>query len=341
MVTGITGTNTRPLRVGILGSGQAGERNASGFAQSRDCTLTAVCDVDSAKARALAERFGADAFDNWEVMLEQPLDILVIALPHALHVAPAVAAAAKGVHVLMEKPIATTLADAHIIIDACQQAGVLLTISFVHRFREEVKQAKSWLETGELGTPQLARSVMNGQRGAHLPAWVTQQNLAGGGVLMYSAIHEIDRLRWLLGQEVTRVHAHTHHYDPTSEVEDSVTALLEFAGGSTATLTTSAPVYPSLPLWETEIVGNKGILRVQTRHYAALSNTHTHNTIDTQHLAQEQGIHYNFARQAQAFADAVLGRTALAVTAEDGLKALEVTLAIYASAEQHQPVSLA
>jgi predicted dehydrogenase len=288
----------------------------------------------------LAERFAATAFEDWQVMLEQPLDLLVIALPHALHVAPALAAAAKGIHILMEKPIATTLEDAHTIVDACTNAGVLLTISFVHRFREEVKQAKSWLETGELGTPQLARSVMNGQRGAHLPAWVTQRNLSGGGVLMYSAIHEVDRLRWLLGQEVTRVHAHTHHYDPASEVEDSVTALLEFTGGSTATLTTSAPSYPSLPLWETEIVGDKGILLVQTRHYAALSNAHTHNTLDTQQIAQEQGIHYNFARQAQAFADAILERAALGVTAEDGLKALEVALAIYASAEQHQPVTL-
>ena len=327
------------LNVGILGAGQAGERNAIGFAQSADCKLTAVCDVDVSKARALAERFGAAAFDNLETMLEQPLDILVVALPHALHVEPAQAAAAKGVHVLMEKPIATTLEDAHTIIDVCKDAGVLLTISFVHRFRAEVQQAKRWLEAGELGTPQLARSVMNGQRGAHLPAWVTNRDLAGGGVLMYSAIHEIDRLRWLLGQEVTRVHAHTHHYDPTSEVEDSVTALLEFTNSS-ATLTTSAPSYPSLPLWETEVVGNSGILRVQTRHYAALSNHQTQQTIDTQHLASEQGIHYNFARQAQAFVDAILKRSELAITPKDGLKALEVSLAIYASAEQQQPVTL-
>jgi len=333
-------TNPQPLRVGILGAGQAGERNAVGFAHSADCQLRAVCDIDVAKARALAERFGAAAFDDWETMLEQPLDILVVALPHALHVAPARAAAAQGIHVLMEKPLATTLKDAHTIIDACKDAGVLLTISFVHRFREEVKQAKSWLDTDKLGTPQLARSVMNGQRGAHLPAWVTNRDLAGGGVLMYSAIHEIDRLRWLLGQEVTRVHAHTHHYDPTSEVEDSVTALLEFTNGSSATLTTSAPVFPSLPLWETEIIGDAGILRVQTRHHAMLSNHHTQTTIDTQRVAQEQGVHYNFARQAQAFIDAILGRAELAITADDGLKALEVALALYASAEQKQPVSV-
>lgn len=115
--------------------------------------------------------------------------------------------------------------------------------------------------------------------------------------------------------------------------------MLEFTSSS-ATLTSSAPVYPSLPLWETEIVGDAGIVRVQTRHYAALSSAHTQTTLDTQQVAQKQGIHYNFARQAQAFIDAILRRAELAVTAEDGLKALEVALAIYASAEQQQPVTL-
>ena len=114
---------------------------------------------------------------------------------------------------------------------------------------------------------------MGGQRGDHLPKWVTQKEVAGGGVLMYSAIHGLDRLRWLVGSEVVRVTAETHTYSPDAEVEDGVAALLTFANGATATLNPNAPAYRAQPThWETELYGDKGLLRIRTRHFAELSN---------------------------------------------------------------------
>jgi predicted dehydrogenase len=329
------------LRVGIIGAGQAGERHAVGFAATQGTKLVGIADVVNTRASELASRFGAKAFTDWHEMLDAGLDILVVCLPHNMHVEPALAAAERGVHVLMEKPIATTLEDAKKILEACESAKIKLTISFVHRFREEVQLARRWLEEGQLGQPQILRETMNGQRGSHLPKWVTQKVMAGGGVLMYSAIHGLDRLRWLANSEVVSVTAQTRQYSTDSEVEDGVVALLNFASGATATLCANAPTYRAQPAhWDTEIYGDKGMLRVRTRQWAELSNDHCSEHVDTEKISNEQGAHYNFARQAKEFVAAIREDREPSITGEDGLKSLELALAIYRSAETGQSVSL-
>jgi len=324
-----------------MGAGQAGERHALGFAATDGAKLVAIADVVEVRASELASRFGAKVFTDWREMIESGLDILVVSLPHNMHVEPAIAAAECGVHILIEKPLATTLEDGKKIVAACQSAGVKLTISFVHRFREELQRTRRWLDEGQIGKPQILRETMNGQRGNHLPKWITQKTIAGGGVLMYSAIHGLDRLRWLAGSEVVSVTAQVRHYSTDSEVEDGVVALLNFANGATATLCANAPAYRAQPAhWDTEIYGDKGMLRVRTRQWAELSNDHCCEHIDTEIISKEQGPHYNFARQAKEFVAAICEARDPFISGEDGLKSLELALAIYLSAETGQSVSL-
>lgn len=322
------------LRVGIIGAGQVGERHALGFAATPGAAVTAFADVVPARAEAMAARFGARAFGSWQAMLRSGVDAVVVCTPHNLHVEPALAAAELGVHVLMEKPIATTIEDGRRIVDACERAAVTLGVSFVHRFRDELQAAHAWIASGAIGRPLLASEVMNAQRGAHLPRWVAEREAAGGGVLMYSAIHAVDRLIWLLGQNVRAVTAHTQHFEPDTEVEDIVAALLVFDGGAAATLSTSAPVYRSAHArWETEIHGSGGMLRVRTRHWAELSSDADVLRVEAPGGGTPAQQHYNFARQAQDFAAAIAERRPPAVTGEDGLRALAVALAIYRAAE--------
>ena len=321
------------LRVGIIGAGQAGERHAIGFAAARGAAVTAVADAVPARAEALAARWSAHAYDDWRAMLHC-VDAVVVCTPHNLHVEPALAAAEQGVHVLMEKPLATNMDDGRRIVDACTRAGVALGLSFVHRFRDELQTAHGWISGGAIGRPLLASEIMNAQRGAHLPRWVSEREAAGGGVLMYSAIHAIDRLIWLLGQNVAAVTAHTTCFDPGAEVEDIAAALLSFDGGATATLSSSAPVYRSdHARWETEIHGSAGMLRVRTRHWAELSSDAQVVRVEALTGGKSAQEHYNFARQAQDFTDAVAAGRPPSVTGEDGLRALAVALAIYRSAE--------
>lgn len=329
------------LHVGIIGAGQAGERHAVGFAACDNAKLVGIADIAEERAAALSNRFEAKAYADWQEMLDANLDIIVVSLPHNMHVAPTEAAAKRGIHVLMEKPIATTLEDAKRIVQVCKEAEVKLTISFVHRFREELQVARRWLDEGHIGKPQVIRENMGGQRGSHLPEWVTRKEIAGGGVLMYSAIHGLDRLRWLVGSEVVKITAEARTYSSDTEVEDGIAALLTFANGTTATLTTNAPVYRAQPAhWETELYGDKGMLRIRTRQFAELSNDELMEHVDTAHLSDELGPHYNFARQARVFVNTILEDKHPVITGEDGVKALELALAIYQSAEIGETVHL-
>ena len=163
------------LRVGIAGAGQAGDHHAVGFAATEGAEVVAIADLNESVARSVAEPCGAEVVSDWRALLDFDLDILVVALPHNLHLEPAQAAAERGVHVLMEKPLATTLEDGQRIVEVCRQADVKLTISFVHRFREELQagppvarpgrdrhpprwRVKPWADSAALNSPAGSKS---------------------------------------------------------------------------------------------------------------------------------------------------------------------------------------
>ena len=173
-----------------------------------------------------------------------------------------------------------------------------------------------------------------------LPPWVTNKQIAGGGVLMYSAVHEVDRLRWLVGIDIVAITGQTRRWDPDSEVEDGAVALLTFATGSAASLTANAPSYWAQPaLWETEIFGTEGMLRIG-RGGVEISSNRLQTRLDTQTPTGRLGEHYNFVRQAEAFVSAIKDDTEPVVTARDGLESLRVVMALYESAESGEIVRL-
>ena len=330
---------SRHLRVGIVGAGQAGMRHVVGFGAHGDAELVGLAETDPRRREAAAREAACPGFASWEELLRQQLDVLVVALPHSLHVDPVLAAAETGVHVLVEKPIATTLADARTIVQACRDANTRLGISFVHRFREEARRAYSWI--ARLGDPLLARETLPSERTATHPAWLDRAAVSGGGVLMYSAIHSLDRLRWYLGAELARVDARTARIPGTREVEDGVVALLEYDNGAVATLSACAPTYPVAPGgWETEIYATRGHARVRTRAWAEARGTELDERYETASDPAAGVAHYNFIRQARDFLDAIREEREPEVTGSDGVRALEGCLAIYASAREGTPVTV-
>ena len=310
------------LRVGIAGAGQAGMRHVIGFAAQPDAEIAGIAESDPARREAAEKVAGCAGFATWQELLEQGIDVLVVALPHSMHVAPVVAAASAGVHALVEKPVATSLADARTILRACRAADVRLSISFVHRFREEADQAMRWMD--RIGPPLLARESFPSERTSTHPGWLDRAEIAGGGVLMYGAIHGVDRLRWLLGAELVRVDARAASFPGTQEVEDGVLALLEYDNGAVATLSACAPTYPvSRGPWETEIYGERGHLRIRNGAWAELRGNQLADRYETAGDASTHPAHYNFIRQARAFLDAVGEHRDALVTGTDGLRALE------------------
>lgn len=327
-------------RVGVLGAGQAGEKQALGFAAHPEATVVGVADALADRAGALASKVGGRAVGDLDGLMDLGIDVLVVATPHSLHVEPLEAAAARSVHVMMEKPIATTSADGNRIVNRARDAGIRLATSFVHRFREESVRAKRWADAA--GSIEIGRETMSTRRTAAHPRWLRDAALSGGGVLMYSAIHGVDRLLWLFDDDVTEVSARTRRYAPDdSEVEDGAAALLTFAGGGIATLTASSATYPNDPtVWETELHGREAMVRVRTRAFAETAGLHGSDRYEPGTDAETSRPNYNFERQAADFIAAITEGRDPAVTGEDGLRALEVCLAVYRSAAEGRPVEV-
>lgn len=328
-------------RIGILGAGQAGERQALGFAAHPRARVVAVADVAHERAAALAARVGGVPAADERALLDLGIDVLVVATPHHVHVAPTEAAAARGVHVMMEKPIATTLEDGRRIVATARDAGVRLATSFVHRFREEIVRAKRWVDGA--GALQIGRETMATRRTPAHPKWLTDPVAAGGGVLMYSAIHGVDRLRWFFADEVVEVTARSRRYTGDHDaVEDGIAVLLAFARGGAATLTANAPTYPNDPaVWETEVHGRDAMVRARTRGFAETSGKHGQDRYEAGQDAETARPHYNFERQAADFIAALEDGRDPSVNGEDGLRALEICLAAYRSAATARPVAIA
>jgi predicted dehydrogenase len=226
----------RKLRVAIAGAGQMGLAHAAAY-QANGAEIVAVTDHDLARAQHLAHTFGGRAGVSLDEVFGEGPDALSICLPHSLHFDVAMKAVARGVAILIEKPHCVTLEESRALRKACKKHGVLAMAGFTHRFLATSRHLKEVIDTGRLGRIELAvdRLIAGSLRSNH-PAWYRQRALAGGGITMIGMIHSIDRLRWLIGSEITSVMALTRESDPNGDVESTSLALLTFANGAQAAL---------------------------------------------------------------------------------------------------------
>lgn len=321
-----------PLSVAIIGAGVVAKHHVEAFKQLEQVRVLGVADVDETRAKGLAAQCGAKSFSNYHDLLELQPAMSVICLPHHLHREAALAAAAVGSHILMEKPLAHTLEDAHAILEACHEHHVKLSVSFVHRFRAEFQKAYQLIKAGDIGHPSLVvdRFCFPGDK--RVPAWVWQKPLSGGGILMYSGIHAIDRLRWLLNSEVSELFARTVTHSHHADVEDGLLATLIFANGSVASLIENQPSYAvSSRVWDVEIYGSLARLHIQSGNFLDFDS-------DAKGYRYEVRRNDHFLAQASEFVAAVQEQREPWITGHDGLRALEVALAIYQSAESGKPI---
>ncbi len=319
------------IKLGLLGVGVAGQRHLRGLAtlNRSDVKLVAAAATHPDEARPFVQGDVQIYGDYKDLLKEAKVDAVVISLPHHLHKEAVVYAAHRGLHVLLDKPIANSMADAQRIIAACDEANVKLMMGYVHRFREEIRVARRMMLEGEIGHPAsvLDRFCIPGSD--DLPTWVWDREQSGGGVMMYSGLHAIDRLRWLLESEVVEVYARVQTYGKTPEftnIENGVTAILTFDNGVIATLVENLPPYElDYRYWDTEIFGTKGLIHIRTDDYLEF-------TSPTASFRQSFTGYNHYARQLDEFINAITEDRAPAITAEDGIRSLAVGMAIYRSA---------
>lgn len=355
-------TNRRgPLRVGIVGCGAISRNHLEAFAAIDDAEVVAVCDVDAARAAETAAAHGvAASFGSLGELLEFGVDIVSVCTPHPTHEEVVVAAAEAGVHVLCEKPIATDIAAAERMVQACDAAGVRLGVFFQRRFWPAAERLHAAFNGGALGTPILGqcsvllhRDPTYYSRDAWRGTWLND----GGGVLMTQAIHYIDLLQWVMGDvaEVTG-RVNTFKHGEHIEVEDSAVATLVFTSGALATIQASTAATPALGA-QVRVTGSTGGSAQLTEFPEGTdgridlwaegegivsSPAHPAQAHPNAELSTINGALIPFhTRQARDFVQAVREGRDPRVSGGDGTAAVRILLAIYASSRSGLPVRFA
>ena len=246
-------------RVGIIGAGGISETHARAVSETEGAEVVAVYGQNGEKARRLAEPYNGAAYDDLETFLAQPMDMVAVGSPSGLHAEQGIAAAQRGLHVLVEKPIDITTARADALIAACDAAGVKLGLFFQDRVAPGVCRLKKLVDEGRLGRLILASARVKWFRPPEYFAgsrWRGTWALDGGGALMNQGVHTVDLMLWLLGR-VSRVYARAATALHDIEVEDTVVATLEFANGAVGTLEATTAAYPGYPR-QLELTGTEG-----------------------------------------------------------------------------------
>src|SRR6266487_1794246 len=250
---------------GIVGAGMVARYHATAIARTAGARLAAVCRADAARAAEAEARFGVPCETSYEALLARPdVDVVCICTPSGQHAAQAIAAALAGKHILVEKPMALTLADADAMIAAQRTAGVLLAIALQRRSEPSFHDVRAAIEAGALGRLTLGTvgvPYLRPQSYYDSAAWRGTWALDGGGALINQGIHLLDLLLWYMG-DVAEVQAAAATLTHAIEVEDCITATLRFESGALGVVsatTTAAPGFPH----RVEIYGDRGGVQIE------------------------------------------------------------------------------
>jgi UDP-N-acetyl-2-amino-2-deoxyglucuronate dehydrogenase len=285
-------------------------------------------------------------------MARDDVDAVCICTPSGMHAEQAIAAARAGKHVLVEKPMALTLADADAMIAASAEAGVLLGVALQRRAEPEFQQLQAAIAAGKLGRLVLGSvsvPYMRAQSYYDSAAWRGTWALDGGGALMNQGIHLLDLLLWLMGDAVeARATATTLAHD--IEVEDCITATLRFANGALGSLMATTAAAPGFP-HRVEIYGDRGGVQIEGEQVirwegegsepAPAESTERREPIAAGAGSSPAGIGaVGHTRLLADFAAAIRERRGPLVPGAEGRRALALVLAIYEAARTGQAVQV-
>jgi predicted dehydrogenase len=328
------------LGVGVVGVGDMGRRHAENIRRLvPGARLVAVADPDSARAKRVAAELEIDASCRGieELLERKDVDCVVIASPDRFHAQGIRAAAAAGVDILCEKPIALNLEDAQAALEAVSKAGVRLQIGFMRRYDPAYAAAMKRIEAGEIGDPVVFKSLGRDQNAPPLAAYQSHLN----GMLFYnSTIHDFDLARWLVRDEVSEVQAYTTCAirPEVAQYGDIVAGMvnLKYQRGAIGNIESYVQCVYGYDI-RTEIVGSKGSILVGSlqRHSATLLSIDGGSETLADHFLSRFADAY--LAEVRDFVHNMLNDQAPRVTGEDGMRALEIAVAAENSHLQSKP----
>lgn len=333
--------DARPLKLAVIGAGAMGRNHLRVLNDLDAVALVGVADADVATAERVARRFHAPAYGSYSEMLEvERPDGVVVAVPTALHREVTLEAISRGAHVLVEKPIAFTVDEGREMIEAAQDAGVILTVGHIERYNPAILELHKRLREQQLGRV----FQMNARRLGPFPPRVRDV-----GVVIDLATHDVDIMRFLSGSEVVRVQAETARRIHT-EHEDLLSGLLRFENDSIGVLDINW-LTPT-KIRELMIVGERGAFHANylTQDLYFYENNYVKTDWDTisniEGVSEGDMVRLRIEKteplrvELDRFVRAIRGEEVSIVSGEDGLQALHVARKIVESGLEGRAIYL-
>ncbi|MCP8969992.1 Gfo/Idh/MocA family protein [Ectobacillus ponti] len=331
------------LKIGVIGCGSiAQHRHLPEYAGHSGVEIVAVCDIVQTRAEATAEKYGAKAYTSYETLLAEGIvDAVSVCTPNYLHAPISIAALQAGVHVLCEKPMATSRAEAEAMIAAAKESGKKLMIAHNQRFVPSHQKARDLIASGEIGKVYSFRTAFGHPGPENWSAdgkesWFFQKEKAFIGAMGDLGVHKTDLLRYVLGQEITEVGAFVETSAKSfADVDDNAVCILKTEGGIIGTLAASW-AYTAGEDNSTIIYGEKAILRLEDNPTYSLIAQYANGQVVKYELGKIQSNEaggQNTSHVIEHFVDCVVNDKQPLIDGEEGMKSLQVILAALESHE--------
>ncbi|MDD9268169.1 Gfo/Idh/MocA family protein [Paenibacillus sp. GCM10023248] len=312
------------IRIGMIGTGGIAHVHCRQLLELEEADIVAICDTSDPNREKFAGKFGLDDvehYTDYQAMLaESELDAVVICSPHTLHFQQATDALNKGLHVLIEKPMTCSSAEAEQLIRTAKQAGKVMQVSYQRHFQPEFLYIRDAIASGQIGKlTSITASLYQEWKQFTTGLWRQVPALSGGGMLMDSGSHIIDVLLWTTGLTPAEVKPNLHLQGAPVEI-DSFTSI-RFEEGAVAGLN----IVGFAPCWHETYVfcGEDGGI------------FYDNGKITVRRLRQEPVVPELPAQQTnqdKSFIDAILGRHEVMVPGDFALKVVKFTEMVYQAA---------
>lgn len=351
----------KKLRIGMVGAGNIAKTHLTAYQGVEQAEIAAICDINPERLKATAEKFGIKKTyaSETEMLANEELDAVDVCVWNVHHAKCSIEALNAGLHVLCEKPMATSAAEAQQMIDAAKKNNRLLMIGFVLRFGDEAKIAKDFIDQGYLGDIYYSKATYLRRHGAP-GGWFTDKARSAGGPVIDLGVHVIDLTRYLMGKPAVKsVFASVENRlgnrpylknsvgwkpeDATPQdlydVEDFAVAMIKYEDGKTTLLETSYSLNGEA-VTKKELFGTKGGMNLNgsdLKIYTVVNDYLADITPQTEHYIHSQEM---FTAEMAHFVDCCLNGTECRASAEDGLEVMKILDAIYESARTGHEVEI-
>jgi UDP-N-acetylglucosamine 3-dehydrogenase len=339
------------LRVGVIGCGSiAQHRHLPEYLANQNVELVAVCDINEERVKEIAEKYEVEAYTNYEELVSSgTVDAVSVCTPNYLHAPISIASLNAGLHVLCEKPMATSKHEGEAMVAAAKESGKKLMIAHNQRFVPSHQRARQLIASGEIGRIYSFRTAFGhgGPEGWSIDgkdSWFFEKEKAFVGAMGDLGVHKTDLLRYVLGEEITEVGSFVETSAKTfADVDDNAVCVLKTESGIIGTLAASW-AYVSKEDNSTIIYGEKAILRLEDDPNNSLVVQYANGDVVNYQLGKIQSNDAGGQRTTHVinhFVDAVIHNQEPLIPGEEGMKSLAVILAALQSNETKQIVKVA